>query len=117
MNDADSHFMTLALREARKGIGLTSPNPPVGAVIEGAFLLHGVRKHVSATVRLRVTEHDGSTSVHLETIEPLRVGLSDYGVAPRSSFGELAMKGLEALAPEVSAFAEVSLVLDFVSSP
>lgn len=29
----DHEFMGQALREARKGIGLTSPNPPVGAVI------------------------------------------------------------------------------------
>ncbi len=29
----DDRFMALALREARKGVGLTSPNPPVGAVI------------------------------------------------------------------------------------
>ena len=29
----DEHFMMLALAEARKGVGLTSPNPPVGAVI------------------------------------------------------------------------------------
>ena len=31
MNDA--HWMNLALEEARKGIGKTAPNPPVGAVI------------------------------------------------------------------------------------
>lgn len=29
----DEDFMKLALAEARKGVGLTSPNPPVGAVI------------------------------------------------------------------------------------
>lgn len=29
----DVRFMNLALREARKGVGLTSPNPPVGCVI------------------------------------------------------------------------------------
>jgi len=29
----DTRFMALALREARKGVGLTSPNPPVGAVV------------------------------------------------------------------------------------
>jgi diaminohydroxyphosphoribosylaminopyrimidine deaminase/5-amino-6-(5-phosphoribosylamino)uracil reductase len=29
----DEHWMTLALAEARKGIGKTAPNPPVGAVI------------------------------------------------------------------------------------
>ncbi len=31
--DRDQHFMRLALREARKGIGRTSPNPYVGAVV------------------------------------------------------------------------------------
>jgi len=31
MNDA--HWMNLALEEARKGVGKTAPNPPVGAVI------------------------------------------------------------------------------------
>lgn len=30
---ADEKFMKLALREARKGLGMTAPNPPVGAVI------------------------------------------------------------------------------------
>ena len=29
----DEYFMQLALEEARKGVGLTCPNPPVGAVI------------------------------------------------------------------------------------
>ncbi|NNK96265.1 MAG: bifunctional diaminohydroxyphosphoribosylaminopyrimidine deaminase/5-amino-6-(5-phosphoribosylamino)uracil reductase RibD, partial [Desulfobacterales bacterium] len=29
----DSYYMKLALREARKGVGRTSPNPCVGAVI------------------------------------------------------------------------------------
>lgn len=34
LTDADDiRFMALALREARKGVGLTSPNPPVGAVV------------------------------------------------------------------------------------
>ncbi len=29
----DSHWMALALNEARKGVGRTAPNPPVGAVL------------------------------------------------------------------------------------
>jgi len=33
LNDVDVKFMRLALREARKGLGRTSPNPAVGAVI------------------------------------------------------------------------------------
>lgn len=31
--EIDHFFMAIALREAKKGVGLTSPNPPVGAVI------------------------------------------------------------------------------------
>ncbi|MFT4175749.1 MAG: bifunctional diaminohydroxyphosphoribosylaminopyrimidine deaminase/5-amino-6-(5-phosphoribosylamino)uracil reductase RibD [Luteolibacter sp.] len=33
MNCPDAHWMALALEEARKGVGKTAPNPPVGAVI------------------------------------------------------------------------------------
>jgi hypothetical protein len=29
----DRTWMQIALHEARKGVGLTSPNPPVGAVV------------------------------------------------------------------------------------
>ncbi len=29
----DIHFMKLAIKQAKKGLGLTSPNPPVGAII------------------------------------------------------------------------------------
>ena len=41
MNDA--HWMRLALDEARKGIGRTAPNPPVGAVLvkEGNLIGRG----------------------------------------------------------------------------
>lgn len=40
---ADAHWMGLALVEAKRGIGLTSPNPPVGAVIvkDGRLLASG----------------------------------------------------------------------------
>ncbi|PIE57865.1 MAG: riboflavin biosynthesis protein RibD [Desulfobulbus propionicus] len=33
MTEKDTHYMALALTEARKGLGRTSPNPAVGAVI------------------------------------------------------------------------------------
>lgn len=33
MQNTDEYFMTLALKEAEKGLGFTSPNPVVGAVI------------------------------------------------------------------------------------
>ena len=43
MEKADTKFMKLALKEARKGLGRTSPNPAVGAVIvmEGKVVADG----------------------------------------------------------------------------
>jgi diaminohydroxyphosphoribosylaminopyrimidine deaminase/5-amino-6-(5-phosphoribosylamino)uracil reductase len=39
----DAHWMTLALEEARKGVGRTAPNPPVGSVLvkDGVVLGRG----------------------------------------------------------------------------
>ncbi len=44
--EADSHFMRQALKEARKGIGRTSPNPCVGAVIvkDGEIIARGYHR-------------------------------------------------------------------------
>ena len=41
--DSDEHWMSLALAQARRGIGRTAPNPPVGAVLvrEGRLLGSG----------------------------------------------------------------------------
>lgn len=48
--DSDLHFMRLALREARKGRGRTSPNPSVGAVIvkDGHIIARGYHKKAGA---------------------------------------------------------------------
>lgn len=42
--EGDDHFMALALREAMGGVGLSSPNPPVGCVLvqEGRVIGRGV---------------------------------------------------------------------------
>ncbi|MGC6583066.1 MAG: bifunctional diaminohydroxyphosphoribosylaminopyrimidine deaminase/5-amino-6-(5-phosphoribosylamino)uracil reductase RibD [Akkermansiaceae bacterium] len=48
----DEKWMEEALREARKGIGLTSPNPPVGAVI-----VRGGRKLAGGWHRKAGTDH------------------------------------------------------------
>jgi diaminohydroxyphosphoribosylaminopyrimidine deaminase/5-amino-6-(5-phosphoribosylamino)uracil reductase len=44
----DAHWMALALEEARKGIGRTAPNPPVGAVIVKDGILLGKGWHRAA---------------------------------------------------------------------
>jgi diaminohydroxyphosphoribosylaminopyrimidine deaminase/5-amino-6-(5-phosphoribosylamino)uracil reductase len=47
MND-DAYWMRLALQEARKGIGKTAPNPPVGAVVVKDDVLLGSGWHRAA---------------------------------------------------------------------
>ena len=44
----DKHFMRLALKEARKGLGRTSPNPCVGAVIVKSGVVIGKGYHKKA---------------------------------------------------------------------
>jgi diaminohydroxyphosphoribosylaminopyrimidine deaminase / 5-amino-6-(5-phosphoribosylamino)uracil reductase len=44
----DEHFMRLALEEARKGVGKTAPNPPVGAVVVKDGVLLGSGWHRAA---------------------------------------------------------------------
>lgn len=44
----DEHWMNLALTEARKGVGKTAPNPPVGAVIVRHGVLLGSGWHRAA---------------------------------------------------------------------
>ncbi len=45
---ADEHWMRLALDEARKGVGKTAPNPPVGAVVVRDGVLLGSGWHRAA---------------------------------------------------------------------
>ena len=47
---SDEVWMGLAIEEARKGVGLTAPNPPVGAVIvkDGTLLGQGWHKQAGA---------------------------------------------------------------------
>ena len=44
----DEHFMALALREAQKGVGLSSPNPPVGCILVKQGLVIGQGAHSRA---------------------------------------------------------------------
>ncbi len=48
MGDSDRYFMKLALQEARKGLGRTSPNPSVGAVVVKNGVIVGKGYHKKA---------------------------------------------------------------------
>lgn len=72
----DIHFMQLALVEARKGLGRTSPNPCVGAVIvkDGKILSTGYHKKAGAPHAeinaLRQARHDVVGATMYVTLEP-----------------------------------------------
>jgi diaminohydroxyphosphoribosylaminopyrimidine deaminase/5-amino-6-(5-phosphoribosylamino)uracil reductase len=68
--DADQHFVRRALDLARKGIGLTSPNPCVGAVIvdeqnrivgEGSYTYNGVKHAEVIALEQAGTKARGAT--------------------------------------------------------
>ena len=95
MNDA--HWMKLALDEARRGIGKTAPNPPVGAVIvkDGILLGKGWHRaasqpHAEREALADATLHNVRGSTIYITLEPCSTqgrtppctqGIIDAGIA------------------------------------
>jgi len=76
LNDIDVKFMKQALREARKGLGRTSPNPAVGAVIvrRGEIVARGYHKraglpHAEAEALNKLGKISPGDSLYV-TLEP-----------------------------------------------
>ncbi len=74
----DRFYMRLALKEARKGLGRTSPNPPVGAVVvdpeSGEVLARGYHRragepHAEAVALARAGERARGATLYV-TLEP-----------------------------------------------
>ncbi len=73
----DEHFMALALREAQKGVGLSSPNPPVGCLLvrEGEILGRGAHTragdpHGEIVALMEAEEWDVRGATAYVTLEP-----------------------------------------------
>jgi diaminohydroxyphosphoribosylaminopyrimidine deaminase/5-amino-6-(5-phosphoribosylamino)uracil reductase len=117
MNDHDIRFMQRALELARKGIGLTSPNPTVGCVIvnnghvvgEG-FHQYDWRDHAEV-VALKTAGEKASSATAYVTLEPcnftgrtgpctqalLQAGIARVVAATRDPNPKVAGGGLESL--------------------
>jgi diaminohydroxyphosphoribosylaminopyrimidine deaminase/5-amino-6-(5-phosphoribosylamino)uracil reductase len=98
---SDEAFMRLALEEARKGVGKTAPNPPVGAVVvkDGVLLGKGWHRaagmpHAEREALANAVEKHGKDAVRGATVyitlepcsthgrtPPCTQGLIDAGVA------------------------------------
>ncbi|MDP6180613.1 MAG: bifunctional diaminohydroxyphosphoribosylaminopyrimidine deaminase/5-amino-6-(5-phosphoribosylamino)uracil reductase RibD, partial [Desulfatiglandales bacterium] len=77
MSETDERFMKEALRQARKGLGRTSPNPAVGAVIvrNRKILVSGYHKragenHAEVEVLEKIGGKAGKDDVLYVTLEP-----------------------------------------------
>ena len=75
-NEDDLYFMSLALKEAKKGLGRTSPNPCVGAVIvkDGRVIAKGYHKkagtpHAEVNAIRQATEPVSGATIYV-TLEP-----------------------------------------------
>ncbi|GAB4299186.1 MAG: bifunctional diaminohydroxyphosphoribosylaminopyrimidine deaminase/5-amino-6-(5-phosphoribosylamino)uracil reductase RibD [Myxococcota bacterium] len=80
----DERFLKLALREARKGLGLTSPNPAVGAVIvkNGRVLATGYHRargcdHAEVAALKKLKESAKAAAMYV-TLEPC----NHFGLTP-----------------------------------
>ncbi len=85
MNNNDEYYMSLALNEAKKGLGYTSPNPLVGAVIvkNNKILSTGYHKyvgkdHAEIDAIKKVNKQDLHGSTLYVNLEPC----SHYGRTP-----------------------------------
>lgn len=100
-------------RDVRAG---AAPEGKLTAHAKGDFRLHGRVKPRSAHVEIRVLyAGDRARELSVKTLEPLPVPLEEHDVRPRSAFGKLADKTLDALGAKVSKVALVSL--EFTARP
>lgn len=77
---------------------------------KGDFLLHGRKAEKTAELEATFTyDGDKIASVAIKSTKPFSIGLAEHDVKPRESFGKLAQKTLELLAPKVAKEALVSV--------
>jgi len=97
---------------------LPGPTREVHFTATGEFLLH--QRKASKSARLTATftmDGERPTRVTIRSREPLTIGLDEYDVRPRTGFGKLAAKTLQAMAPKVASAAEITLEFTALLAP
>jgi hypothetical protein len=101
-----------SLRDVRAKTG----EKKLTAEANGSFRLHGHVKPRTAKLEIRIRYQNGLPSeLYVKTLDPMPVPLEEHDVRPRSAFGKLADKTLDALGAKVAKVAQVSL--EFTARP
>jgi hypothetical protein len=107
---AEFELAQLAAPSLRNVLASDVPERTLTAEAQGDFRLHGRVKARSAKIEIRIRYGDGvPREIRVRTLEPLPVPLEEHDVRPRSAFGKLADKTLDALGAKVSKVALISL--------
>jgi hypothetical protein len=91
---------------------LTGETRKVKLTVTGDFLLHQRKTEKTAEIEATLQfKGDKLASVTIKTLKPFGIGLAEHDVRPRDSFGKLAAKTLDVLAPKVAKEAMVDIEL------
>lgn len=105
--------------DAKDVTKLTGDRRTVRATVTGDFLLHQKKTTKSAKVEVTfVMKGERVEALHVKTVEPFAIGLAEHDVRPRTAFGKLAAKTLDALVSEDKKVAkDAEVTLDFTAEP
>jgi len=89
------------------------------ATASGDFRLHGRKQTKSAKLEITVNyEGDKARSIHVKTVEPLKIGLEEFEVNPRDDAGKFVKSVTEALSSNLKGKVaqEAPVVLEFTAN-
>ncbi len=70
--------------------GATGSARTLTATASGDFRLHGRKQTKSAKLEITINyQGDKAQSIHVKTVEPLKIGLEEFEVNPRDDAGEI----------------------------
>jgi hypothetical protein len=97
----------------------TGPTRTLTATASGDLRLHGRKQAKLAKLEITVNyQGDQARSVHVKTVEPLKIGLEEFEVNPRDDAGKFVKSLTEALSSTLKnkVAQEAPVVLDFVAN-